>query len=387
MMSNYSNYSNRSVVRTAHATPIVLIVEDDVNLLSGIADVLETMDIQVLRAGHGLEALQVLSEAALPPGVIVSDIRMPFMNGYELLEAVRSETQWLEIPFIFLTALADSHEIRRGMIAGVDDYLTKPFTPDTLVEAIRAKLRRREQLAAARSAQIKKIKQDILEIFNHEFRTPLTPMVAYSELLTRATDNLSSEELRTFIRGIQQGTLQLRRLVEDFILLVELESGDAQEEFGERKTTIEDISRFFEAASVQLAEFAAEKHIALVFQPPATPMAFVGDPVYVQGVLSRLLDNAIKFTDQVGKKVQVWVENTPEHVVIHVADEGRGIEPAEQEYIFDPFYQINRRHFEDQGTGSGLAIVRGIMTLHSGYIQVQSEPGQGSTFSLYFPRS
>ncbi len=369
-----------------HSTPVVLVVEDDINLLSGIVDVLDSVEIQVLQASNGREALQVLKTSAVMPGVIVSDIGMPLMNGYELLENVRKERDWLEIPFIFLTALADEQEIRRGMIAGVDDYLTKPFTPETLVDAIRAKLRRREQLIAARAAQISKIKHDILGIFNHEFRTPLTPVVAYSEMLTRDTEGMSPEELRDFIRGIQQGTAQLRRLVEDFILLVELESGNAKDEYESRKREINDIRPFFEVAQLMLAEAAAEKQLIMELEAPDWIPPFEGDPTYVQGALIRLLDNAIKFTDDFGCKVSVSAESDMQNIIIHIRDAGRGIPATELQNIFDPFYQVNREHFEDKGTGSGLAIVRGIMLLHGGAIHVASTPGQGSIFSLYFPR-
>jgi two-component system, sensor histidine kinase and response regulator len=367
--------------------PRVLVVEDDTHLLNGIVDVLEGAGIHVLRAGNGHEALDVLAESAPPPGVIVSDIGMPYMDGYELLEAVRHKHEWLEIPFIFLTAYTGDQEVRRGMIAGVDDYLTKPFTPDTLIDAIHAKLRRQSRLAIARAAQISRMKRDILGIFHHEFRTPLTPMVAYSELLTRDTDGLSPQELREFVHGIQQGTTQLRRLIEDFILLVELESGESREEYLARKLPIDDLGRFLEIARLTCADLAAEKEIMLQIHMPERVPIFEGEPAYIQSAISQLVQNAIKFTDRAGGVVRVSVEADDQHVIIHVGDEGRGIPEGEQDKIFDPFYQVDRERYEDQGTGSGLAIVRGIMALHGGRVHVASAPGQGSIFSLYFPRS
>ena len=126
-------------------TVSILVVDDEPRLLNGIRLALEAGGYRVLVALDGIEALSVLREQ--PVDLIVADIAMPRMNGYQLYEQVRTDPQWVAIPFIFLTARAMDSDIRYGKELGADDYLTKPFDPEDLLAAIRGKLRRARQLA------------------------------------------------------------------------------------------------------------------------------------------------------------------------------------------------------------------------------------------------
>ena len=126
-------------------TVSILVVDDEPRLLNGIRLTLEAGGYKVLVASDGIEALSVLREQ--PVNLIVADIAMPRMNGYQLYEQVRTDPQWVAIPFIFLTARAMDSDIRYGKELGADDYLTKPFDPKDLLAAVRGKLRRAQQLA------------------------------------------------------------------------------------------------------------------------------------------------------------------------------------------------------------------------------------------------
>jgi signal transduction histidine kinase len=346
---------------------------------------LEGSGFQVISASDGYAALQLLRSTHKLPSVIVSDVMMPTIDGYELLHSVRQEKEWLEIPFIFLTAQTEEQQIRQGMVAGVDDYLIKPFSPEHLIAAIDSKLRRRAQLAQTRAMQIGKVKHDILNILNHEMRTPLTPVVAYADMLNADIDAMSRDELKQFVQGIQLGAARLRQLVEDFILLVELQTGSAAEQHERHKSLIHDYEELLRSVTDLIHDKAAAKEVAVYveIQDPVSPM--VGSPIYVQNAIMRLVDNAVKFSETPGSHVLIVVHSDAANVCFDVIDHGRGIPQEELGQIFDMFYQINRQHFEDQGTGSGLAIVRGIMAMHDGEVLVQSTLGQGSTFTLCFP--
>ena len=126
-------------------TASILVVDDEPRLLEGIQMALEEANYRVLKADNGVVALQVLHSQ--PVDLILADIAMPRMNGYQLYERVREDPRWVQIPFIFLTARALDSDIRYGKELGVDDYLTKPFDHDDLLSAVRGKLRRAEQLA------------------------------------------------------------------------------------------------------------------------------------------------------------------------------------------------------------------------------------------------
>ncbi|MDL1902785.1 response regulator, partial [Anaerolineae bacterium CFX9] len=220
----------------------ILVVEDEINLLEGIRTVLELDGYTVHTADNGETALQVLRQSAHLPDLIVSDIMMPHMDGIQLLKEVRKETAWVGVPFIFLTARSEKTDVQRGKQLGVDDYLIKPFEADDLLIAVESRLNRHRALTQAHQDQMSDLKRRILTILNHEFRTPLTFVVAYADLLNEQTgQNISNEDMLTFLRGINTGAVRLRRLIENFILLVEFETGDARAAYDLRAMTIHNI--------------------------------------------------------------------------------------------------------------------------------------------------
>lgn len=364
----------------------ILVVEDDVYLMEGIRDILELEHFEVVTASSGKEGLEILRSTGTVPDVIVSDIMMPVMDGYQFLNVVRSELSWLEIPFIFLTAKAERADENLGKELGADDYVTKPFEPQDLVIAIKAKLRRRDQLNRIRGEQILKIKRDILTILHHEFNTPLTYVVAYNDMLQNSVepDRLTPDTLRQYLEGIDAGATRLRRLVEDFILLVELETGEAAESFMFHKQPISDYHQLVASLIHDYKAIVAAQNQVLTMEiNPNTP-PISGHREYLLKILRCLLDNAVKF-GATGNHITLRVWPDEQYVHIEVSDQGRGIPEHELPHIFEPFYQIDREHFEDQGSGTGLAIVQRIMKLHSGEVAVESVVGRGSCFSLIFP--
>lgn len=364
----------------------ILVVEDDVYLMEGIRDILELEHFEVVTASSGKEGLEILRSIDTAPDVIVSDIMMPVMDGYQFLNVVRSELSWLEIPFIFLTAKAERADENLGKELGADDYVTKPFEPQDLVIAVKAKLRRRDQLNKIRGEQILKIKRDILTILHHEFNTPLTYVVAYNDMLQNSVEpeRLTPDTLRQYLEGIDAGATRLRRLVEDFILLVELETGEAAESFMFNKQPIADYHQLFASLIYDYkAVVAAQNQVLTMEINPNTP-PIIGHREYLLKILRCLLDNAIKFGDA-GNHITLRVLPDEQCVRIEVSDQGRGIPEHEVPHIFEPFYQIDREHFEDQGSGTGLAIVQRIMKLHGGEVALESVVGRGSCFSLVFP--
>ncbi|MCE7945952.1 MAG: sensor histidine kinase [Chloroflexi bacterium CFX4] len=366
-------------------TATILVLEDDRPLMEGIRDMLELQGYRILTAINGVEGLRVMQNSPTLPDLIVSDIMMPEMDGYQFLEAVQSNSQWVDIPFIFLTAKGEKEDVREGRMLGADDYVIKPFEADDLVVRIASKLRRSRQLRQTQETRVTDIKRRILTILHHEFRTPLTYVVAYSDLLNRDLSEMTYDDIKEFLGGVNSGAERLRRLVENFILLVELETGEAASTFAWRKRPITDIASILTGAQENVQPFAAERGIALTIVPPNDLPPIVGDAEYLKIVLTRLLDNAIKFSDKPNPTVTLSATLGEKHVYFHVADNGRGIPTEEQPHIFEVFYQIDRQKFEDQGAGAGLAIVRRIVDLHEGIITVQSVPGNGATFTVGIP--
>jgi two-component system sensor histidine kinase/response regulator len=361
----------------------ILVVEDDAALLNGLRDILELAGFEIRTASNGVEGLAALE--TFTPQLIVSDIMMPKLDGYRFFEEVRSRPEWISLPFIFLTAKAEKPDIRRGKQLGVDDYVTKPFEEEDLLVTIRSKLNRHTQLLADRDRQIAGLKRTILNTLNHEFRTPLTYIATYSDLLREAGPEVSAEELKMFMRGIQSGSERLRRLVEDFILLVELQTGEAQETYARRREAMNQLPVLLHTLLAQHTARATARGVKLVADIPVDLPAILADSEYLSSAISRLLENAIKFSKREGGQVTLSARADNNRLRIQVKDEGIGIRAEEKEKIFDLFYQIDRAKMEQQGSGSGLAIARGIVKMHGGTLSVESTPGVGSTFTIELP--
>jgi signal transduction histidine kinase len=370
------------MVSPAHGSR-VLVVEDDVHLLEGVRTVLEMEGYDVLTAENGRRALDVLQTVSPLPELIVSDIMMPVMSGFEFFEAVRQQERYLGIPFIFLTALGERTHVRHGKMLGVDDYLVKPFDADELLASVGARLKRQRDLDRRSQGEIRTVKQNIMSILHHEFHTPLTFVVAYADMLNSfGSTSLSDAEILDFMRGVNTGATRLRHLVEKFILLVELETGDARRNYELRRAPIHNLPEMITTVRDKILSLFPDYTVQLDLPRYLPP--FIADADMLKTTVEELLRNAVKFSPP-DRPIDVKISHVDGWTLIAVRDHGRGIPEDEQGKIFEPFYQIDRAKYEDQGSGAGLAIVRGIMTLHHGQVTVESAPGLGSTFTLYFP--
>lgn len=359
----------------------ILIVEDDLAMSSGIRDVLDMAGYRVQAAENGQEALQILEH--FRPDLIISDIMMPEMDGFELLDQVRRRSEWAMIPFIFLTAKGQRTDILAGKKLGADDYLVKSVDLDDLLVVVRAKLDRAMVMRQQARVEMESLKNNILNMLSHEFRTPLTYITGYVDLLQEG--GWSVDDLEKFLARIKGGSQRLNRLVEDFLLLVRFETDDAREAYELEKSPFTAwgslINRTFsalrEAADAQQVELQAD------IQPDVPPI--IAHEGFVENAVLRVVDNAIRFSRAGGGHALVRVQAAPPGVVVSIADDGIGIPAAELPRMFDKFHQVNREKMEQQGAGIGLAIVRGIVELHGGSVECQSQEAQGTTIILRFP--
>jgi len=361
----------------------ILVVEDHETLLAAIKDILETEGYTVLTAADGLQALQLMEGP--PPDLVVADIMMPRMNGHELYRAIRARPEWVQIPFIFLTAKAERADILKGKELGAEDYLTKPFDPQELVVAVRARLMRARDIREATEEEFDQLKQQIITVLGHELRTPLTYVLGYTDMALEDLASLSADEIQSLLLGVKQGADRLAQLVEDLLLLIRLDSGQAANEFHTLAHIHNNWGTVIERASREYKEQAAASGVTLeVKVPPDLPPVQLCDPFLID-VVGRLLDNAIKFSRGKGKLVMVSARRTGEWVEIAIQDEGVGISAEEMPHLFKRFRQIDRQEMEQQGRGLGLAIVQELVHLHEGEVIAESEPGKGSTFTIRLP--
>lgn len=361
----------------------ILVVEDHEPLLNAIRLVLERAGYRVTTAPDGLEGLKALDQ--IRPDLIVADIMMPHMDGYTFYEAVRARPDGLTIPFIFLTARSTREDILRGKGMGAEDYLVKPFDPEELLVAVRARLKRSEEIQRATADEFDHLKQQIVNVLSHELRTPLTYISGYTELALDELPSLSIEELQQFLEGIRRGSERLNRLVQDLLTLVRLDTGRARTEFQILVRPCDNLGALIRETVTKYQSVAAQNGIALDIRvPPELPPVPLCEPFFTDA-LSRLVDNAIKFSRDKGTQVIVEARAAGEGVEIAVVDDGIGIRPEAIPHLFECFRQIDREKMEQQGTGLGLAIARELIRLHGGEITVESRYGEGSTFTIYLP--
>ena len=359
----------------------ILVVEDDPAMAGGIRDVLELAGYQVRVAHHGRQALDEIGEQL--PDLIVSDIMMPEMDGYELFKRVRANPDWILIPFIFLTAKGQKSDIRLGKTMGAEDYLVKPFDWEDLLVAARSRLERAQALERASQSELSALKNRILNTLSHEFRTPLTYITGYTDLLQEP--DLTPDQLRQFLKRLQSGSARLSRLVEDFLLLVSLEAGEAHTAYMLQRDHFSEWSAMIQRILTRYTEKASAHKVTLSADVAADLPAMIIHAAFIEDAISRLVDNAVKF--MIGKegRVHVSVSQKDGGVRISVADEGIGISEQDAAKVFHSFHQVDRETHEQQGAGVGLAIARGVVDLHGGKIEMTSRAGEGSTFSIWLP--
>ena len=363
--------------------PCILVVEDREPLLHAIRIVLERAGYTVLTATDGQKGLEVMERVR--PDLIVADIMMPNMDGYEFYNAVRARPDGLTIPFIFLTARTTREDILRGKGMGAEDYLTKPFEPEELLVAVRSRLKRAGEIQQALSSDFDRLKQQIVTVLSHELRTPLTYITGYTELALEELPSLSPAELQQFLEGIRRGSERLNRLVQDLLTVIRLDTGQAATEFRLLVYPHDNFAEVVRRTVQRYESLAAQNGITLeVRVPPTLPPVPLCEPFFTDA-LGRLVDNAIKFSRGKGERVVVDVGVAGDWVEVGVNDEGVGIRPEEVPHIFERFRQIDRERMEQQGLGLGLAIARELIRLHGGDITVESVYGVGSRFTIRLP--
>src|SRR5262249_8950757 len=281
----------------------------------------------VTGAADGVEGLVRMASAI--PDLVVSDVNMPRMGGHAFCDAVRARQEWDRIPFIFLSGQGEQQDVLAGKRLGADDYLSKPFSPDALLVSVRARLDRQGRLDSLRDRQVSDVKKAILEIMNHEIRTPVQGLALSAELLRDESANLDREKMRELLDGILAGSQRLVRLAENLLLLVEFQTGEARRGFDARKRPLSDLPDILEAALAQ--------GIRLKLDAPESLPRVTGDKEMLGTAVRHLLDNAIKFSKEPGSEVTLAVAVVGKHAAIEVRDHGVGIQAEDLSRITDLF--------------------------------------------------
>jgi signal transduction histidine kinase len=360
--------------------PKVLVVDDYPANLTAMGHVLKRLDCETVFALSGTEALRLTLEHDFALALL--DVQMPEMDGYELAELIRGSQRTRDLPIIFVTACYkdDVHRLR-GYGAGAVDYIEKPVDEFILctkvgifIDLHRQRVRL-EGLVRDLSRSNRELEQ-FAYAASHDLREPLRMVYSYIQLLEHGYGALLDDEGRSYIGYVKEGTQRLERLVRDLLEFSRV-GQDARPHVAVALNAVVDEAM----RSLTLAVADAKAHVTV---DPDLPTVS-GDADELRRLFQNLIDNALKYREP-GRSPEVHVTARRDGAMwrLSVSDNGIGIAPEH----FDRIFQIFRRlHSRDkyEGTGIGLALCRRIAERHNGEIQVDSEPGVGSTFHVLLP--
>lgn len=351
----------------------ILIIEDDVNVRENVKEILLAESFEVYSADNGRDGYQKAVEVL--PDLILCDLLMPEMNGYEVIHFIKENPVTREIPFIFLTAKVDLSDIRKGMETGADDYITKPFTVKSLLKAIQIRLEKYD----SSKKKMHDLTLNLEMSLPHELRTPLFGILGFSKLLADNVDSYSKDEIKEFAESIFTSGKRLHRLIENFLYLARLElvSLNASELKNLEKEQISKTAAILTQSAIEVAKSKDRiDDLKINVEEYEYKINLEG---FIK-IFDELLDNAFKFSKK-GDEVIISSKSDGQHNIISVSNKGIGM-TEEQIASIMPHMQFERKVHEQQGSGLGLSIAKKLVDIYKGKLNITVN-GDIITFEVY----
>jgi signal transduction histidine kinase len=390
--------------------PLILVVDDVPDNVQFLAARLRTKGFQVAAAANGHDALT--SVAMQVPDLILLDVQMPEMDGFEVCRRLKSDLATASIPVIFLTARSEVDDVLAGFAVGAVDYVTKPFNAAELVTRVRTHLElkysqdalvgQNQELAAlnakltALNAQLVELnneKNEFLGVAAHDLKSPLGAIRWLSELLY-TNPTLPAEKSREALRNIISTAERMLAIVKNLLDVNAIEQGSLQSNLQPVNIVI-----LLGDIAANVAEQAAAKEISVTVENSVAPRdanAFVSEPWLMQAV-ENLVSNAVKYSP-IGGRVTLSVQEVngggddggddPQpRLCIRVQDNGPGLTEADKERLFTKFAQLSARPTAgEHSTGLGLFIVKKLVEVMNGSVWCESVAGSGAAFCIAVPK-
>lgn len=359
----------------------ILVIEDDTAIRDTVTDVLEFAGYSVLKATNGISGLEIAQAEA--PDLILCDIMLPGLDGYGVKLALNNAPEVSSTPFIFITARSTREDFRQGMTLGADDYLTKPFSSRELLDVVATRIARYQQIAVSHSTDLEALREYINLTLPHELRTPLTSILGYLAMARDGVDTLDSAALRDMLDQAERSSMRLHHLIEHYVAYAQLRLIAANPELIAALREVGDempLGLALRHAAEGLAELVnRQADLRLEVQPGSS--AIVGE--HFERLITVLLENAFKFSEP-GTPVTLTGIAQPPVYLITIRDQGRGM-TASQIRRIGANIQFERRTYEQQGVGLGLAMAYQIVQIYGGSLILESNPGEGTTARLELP--
>ena len=373
--------------------PTLLIVDDEERNIRLLKAMLMAKNYNLLEAGHGEEALRLVSET--PPDMILLDVMMPQMDGFEVCRRLKEDGKTRAIPIIMVTALSEKQHRIKAMEVGADDFISKPVDYTELTIRVNSLLRIKSyqdelsqslQIIAAKNAkmeELERVRDGLAHMIIHDLRNPLTAISAFLQLSIMDPGGLSEKNKERVERCIHFSQ-ELERMIQNLLDISKMENGKM--ELNREKIILPDL---ITETLKRFAPTVEERQISLSFSGNDNLPPILIDRSIVKRVVTNLVDNAIRYTSK-GGSIEVATHTTPdqETLCLEVKDSGMGIPPEYQEKIFNKFEQVKLKKAGDRAGSSGLGLTFCKMAIeaHGGKIGVESEGlGKGCTFRIQLP--
>ena len=353
----------------------ILAVDDIPDNLFLIQLALEQEGYQVVLVNDGPSALAQIEKS--PPDLILLDVMMPGMDGYEVTRRIRQNRRLPFIPILLITAHEQSSVVT-GLDAGADEFIRKPVQIDELQARLRSLLRLKQSIDQ---------RENFVSCLTHDLRTPLVANDRMLSLITQGTFGEIPPQIQQALGTIISSNQNLLQMLNNLLEAHCYEVGQKTLSF-----IPFNLRELIEEVAAELSPLASEKGLDLKLNLDQEIQEIVGDRLELRRVVTNLLSNAIKFTDagsvQIGLELSTSLNSNSNQqqpstwVTIEVQDTGVGISPQAQKTVFERFRQGNHRR---SGNGLGLYLCRQIIQSHQGAIEVSSQPGEGSVFTVNLP--
>jgi two-component system, sensor histidine kinase and response regulator len=353
----------------------ILVIEDEKEVRSTILELLENAGYLVISAEDGEQAINLLNKEI--PDLIISDIMMPKIDGYQLLDYFRTLPSTSRVPFIFISAKIDNSDIRNGMNRGADDYITKPFRAKELLKSVESQLKKYGRV----EKKIEEICLNISAYVPHELRTPLVSIMGYTDILQNEFELLQNNEIYVILDRIKSSSNRLHSTIENFMKYAEIQIRLSNNE----KLDQQKIAQF---SPFKSAELSCMQHIREANRESDLVLDLEDAEITVtendfEFIVEEIMENALKFSNS-GSNIYVKSYVKGKSYFLEITDNGKGMTPNQIADIH-PFIQHDRDKFQQNGNGLGLISIKNLMDFYNGKLKIISEEDKFTTISLEFP--
>lgn len=351
----------------------ILLVDDDPQIRSTYGVALRSSGYQVIEADSGVAGLT--QGRQFLPDLILSDIQMPGGSGATLLEEIRRDPELRSKQVVLMTGQPDLISPRKGMEAGADDFLVKPFTLEELLNCVKARIERASVNWRVEDDRLHQLRSAVPSHLPHEFFTPLAGIIGLMEILRSSYPILDPAEVTEIHNDVYQSSIRLHHTLRNYLLILDLQDAQPQSLIG--PMTVSQVEGSIQNGIKEALRLNKRK---ADLTSSIDPWPILIKPADLTLIVEELVDNAFKFSRN---GTPVKVEFTPDRRLT-VVDQGRGMTPDELSRI-GAFKQFERHKQEQQGLGLGLVLVVKLASLYNAEFSMTSQPGIGTTVSLLFP--